>query len=102
MALSNRDRIGRMFEVLAPALDDYISSVIGQADPALGADWTKLVQAKDVKNGASPTKAYEPLDPQVQFRILTEGNITGAVKELFSRYRHSTAPDLAGAPARLC
>jgi hypothetical protein len=80
MALSNRDRIGRMFEVLAPALDDYISSVIGQADPALGADWTKLVQAKDVKNGASPTKAYEPLDPQVQFRILTEGNITGAVK----------------------
>ena len=34
--LSNRDRIGRMFEVLAPALDDFISSVIGQADPAMG------------------------------------------------------------------
>ena len=52
MALSNRDRIDRMFQVLAPALDDFISSVIGQASPALGANWTQLVQGKDVKNGA--------------------------------------------------
>ena len=29
MAVSNRDRIGKLFEVIAPALDDYISSVIG-------------------------------------------------------------------------
>ena len=56
MALSNRDRIDRMFQVMAPALDDFISSVIGQADPALGAAWTKLVQGKDVKNGAPLTR----------------------------------------------
>ena len=56
----------------APALDDFISSVIGQADPALGAEWTKLVQGKDVKSGAPATKTYDPLDPQVQFRMLTE------------------------------
>ena len=56
MALSNRDRIDQMFQVIAPALDDFISSVIGQADPALGAVWTKLVQAKDVKNGAPATR----------------------------------------------
>lgn len=78
MALSNRDRIGKMFEILAPALDDFISLVIGQTDPALGAEWVKLVQAKDVKNGASAGRTYDPLDPQVQFRILTEGNITGS------------------------
>ena len=77
MALSNRDRIDRMFQVLAPALDDFISSVIGQASPALGANWTQLVQGKDVKNGAPATKLYDPQDPQVQFRMLTEGNITG-------------------------
>ena len=80
MALSNRDRIDRMFQVLAPALDDFISTVVGQGDPTLGAVWTKLVQAKDSKNGAPSTKAYDALDPQVQFRILTEGNITGGFK----------------------
>ena len=80
MALSNRDRIDRMFQAMAPALDDFIASVIGQADPAMGAVWTKLVQAKDVKNGAPADKTYDPLDPQVQFRILTEGNITAGFK----------------------
>ncbi|TCJ34611.1 Swt1 family HEPN domain-containing protein [Parafrankia sp. BMG5.11] len=80
MALSNRDRIDRMFQILAPALDDYISSVIGQADQALGAEWTKLVQAKDLKNGAPAGKSYDPRDPQIQFRMLTEGNITGGYK----------------------
>ncbi len=80
MALSNRDRIDRMFQVLAPALDDFISTVVGQGDPALGAVWTKLVQTKDSKQGAPSTKTYDALDPQVQFRILTEGNITGGFK----------------------
>ncbi len=79
MALSNRDRIDRMFQVMAPALDDFISTVIGQGDPALGAVWTKLVQEKDVKNGIIG-KQYGPRDPQVQFRMLTEGTITGGFK----------------------
>jgi len=76
MATSNRDRIDRMFQVIAPVLDDFIASVIGQGDPALGAAWIKLVQAKDSKNGANSGKAYDPLDPQLQFRMLTERNIT--------------------------
>ena len=80
MALSNRDRIDRMFQAMAPALDDFISSVIGQDDPALGAEWTKLVQAKDVKNGVPATRPTIRLIPQVQFRMLTEGNITGGFK----------------------
>ncbi|MFI2473089.1 Swt1 family HEPN domain-containing protein [Nocardia xishanensis] len=80
MAVSNRDRIDRMFQVLVPALDDFISSAIGQVDPALGANWVELVRAKDAKNGAPATKAYDPLDPQVQFRILTERNITSGFK----------------------
>ena len=79
MALSNRDRINRMFEVMAPALDDFIASVIGQGDKALGAVWAQLVQARDAKNGISG-KSYDPLDPQVQFRMLTEGSITNTFK----------------------
>ena len=47
MALSNRDRVGKMFEAIAPALDDYISSVIGAVDPSAGANWVQLVAAKD-------------------------------------------------------
>ena len=31
MAISNRDRIGKMFELLAPALDDFIARV-GRAE----------------------------------------------------------------------
>ena len=80
MALSNRDRINRMFELMAPALDDFIASVIGQGDPALGAAWTKLVQIKDGKKGAPADKTYNPHDPQVQFRILTESSITSSFK----------------------
>ena len=79
MATSNRDRIDRMFQVMAPALDDYIASVIGQGDQALGAVWTKLVEAKDAKKGITG-KTYDPLDPQVQFRMLTESNITAGFK----------------------
>ncbi|GAA2183878.1 Swt1 family HEPN domain-containing protein [Brooklawnia cerclae] len=85
MALSNRDRVDRMFQLTAPALDDFISSVIGQEDKVLGAQWVTLVQAKDAKNGVPATKSYDPLDPQVQFRILTESNITGG-------YRHGWYP----------
>lgn len=81
MALSNRERIDRMFVAMAPALDDFIASIVGQGNPSLGAEWTKLVQGKDIKNGAPSTKAYEPLDPQVQFRMLTEANITGGYRK---------------------
>ncbi len=80
MATSNRDRIGQMFEILAPALDDFISSVVGQTDQALGAEWTKLVEAKDVRNGAPAGRDYDPLDPQVQLRMLTESNITAGFR----------------------
>lgn len=76
MALSNRDRIGKMFELIAPALDDYISSVIGSVDAAVGANWVQLVAAKDGHEG----KVYDPLDPQVQLRMLTESSITTNVK----------------------
>ena len=76
MAVSNRDRIGKLFEVIAPALDDYISSVIGAVDPSAGANWVQLVAAKDGHAG----KVYDPLDPQVQLRMLTESSITTNVK----------------------
>ncbi|WP_155726896.1 hypothetical protein [Mycobacterium avium] len=54
MALSNRERIDRMFQAMAPVLDDFIASVIGQGNAELGAVWVKLVQTKDVKRPGNP------------------------------------------------
>lgn len=89
MAVSNRDRIDQMFQVMAPALDDFISLVIGQADSALGADWVKLVKDKDARNGAPAGRTYDPLDPQVQFRILTETNITSSHQPRWYPFKQS-------------
>lgn len=100
MALSNRDRIGKMFEIMAPVLDDFISTVIGKESPQIGAQWADLVKAKDAKNGAPPGKVYDPLDPHVQLRMLSE-NVTGQVKpgwfpfnDVLSRAQQSYATEL--------
>src|SRR4051794_9155826 len=70
MATSNRDRIGRMFELLAPALDEFIARSVASEVPE-GASWPALVAMKDKKKGIEG-KEYERLDPQVQLRMLTE------------------------------
>ena len=77
MAISNRDRIGRTFELLAPALDDFIGGSVAAQLPE-GASWTALVAMKDEKKGVDG-KDYERLDPQVQLRMLTE-NIPHSIK----------------------
>src|SRR6202453_3942498 len=78
MAISNRDRVGTMFELLAPPLDAFISQAVA---PALkeGSSWTSLVALKDNKKGAAG-KDYHELDPQVQLRMLTE-NIPNSIKQ---------------------
>jgi predicted AAA+ superfamily ATPase len=70
MATSNRDRVGRMFETLSPALDSFIGGALAAKVPA-GKDWTMLVAAKDARNGIAG-KEYHHGDPQVQLRMLTE------------------------------
>ncbi len=77
MATSNRDRIGKMFELIAPALDDFIARSVAAQLPD-GASWTALVAMKDKKKGIEG-KDYHALDPQVQLRMLTE-NIPHNVK----------------------
>jgi Swt1-like HEPN/Protein of unknown function (DUF499) len=77
MAISNRDRVGKMFELLAPPLDDFISDAVA---PALedGISWTSLVALKDTEKGVKK-EDYDPRDPQVQLRMLTE-NIPNSIK----------------------
>ncbi|MGV5047234.1 Swt1 family HEPN domain-containing protein [Rhodococcus pyridinivorans] len=73
MAVSNRDRIGRVLELLGPALDNFHTYVIGKELPA-GEDWTVLLAARDKAKGSSPvtSKTYVRTDPQNGLRMLTE------------------------------
>lgn len=68
---SNRDRIGKMFELLAPALDQFISAAI---EPQLdeGIEWPALVALKDKRKKGEIRDEYDRMDPQVQLRMLTE------------------------------
>src|ERR1035438_1323371 len=77
MAISNRDRVGKMFELIAPALDDFIARSVAPQLPE-GTSWTRLVEMKDTKKGVEG-KEYHALDPQVQLRMLTE-NIPHSLK----------------------
>jgi len=70
MALSNRERVGKMFELIAPALDRFITQAVAQYLPE-NAAWTALVALKDKRKGVDG-KEYHRLDPQVQLRMLTE------------------------------
>ncbi|WP_375399181.1 DUF499 domain-containing protein [uncultured Amnibacterium sp.] len=77
MATSNRDRIGRMFEVLAEALDLFIAEAL---EPQVGtSDWALVVKLADQEKGITG-KSYSRNDPALQLRMLTEG-LTGRVKQ---------------------
>lgn len=78
MALSNRDRVGQMFEVLAPELDEFIQKSVGP-DIAADAIWTSLVELRDTTKGITG-KQYSRTDPQVQLRMITQG-IANQVKK---------------------
>lgn len=72
MATSNRERIGKMFELMAPALDEFIAGAVASEIPENGA-WPSLVLLKDKKKGIDvAAREYNAHDPQVQLRMLTE------------------------------
>src|SRR5262245_21062565 len=66
---SNRDRIGKMFELLAPALDEFITDAV-EAELDDGITWPQLVALKDKRKKGQIHDEYDRLDPQVQLRML--------------------------------
>lgn len=85
MALSNRDRIGKMFDIMSPALDEFIQRVVSPGVDA-EASWVDLVEAKDLRKGIVG-KEYSRTDPYLQLRMLSE-NITGTVKPGWFPFRN--------------
>jgi len=69
MALSNRDRVQRGFELLAEGLEPFVDQRMSAAAP--GGDWIGLLEARDEqRNGVR--KRYERHDPAVLLRCITE------------------------------
>ena len=89
MALSNRDRVGQAFEVLAVGLDEFITRVLA---PELtdGADWTMVLAIKDEKSSGR-ARTYSRHDPQCSLRLLSE-NVTGAVKPGWFPFNEHLSP----------
>ncbi|MGC3994522.1 MAG: Swt1 family HEPN domain-containing protein [Propionicimonas sp.] len=85
MAVSNRDRIGQMFEAMAPALDAFIADCV-PTSPGIPT-WVDVLRRKDEANGITG-KAYDRLDPQAQLRMLTEAwrSFDGRLGRVHSSY----------------
>lgn len=70
MAKSNIEAVRTGLESLAEVLDPYIEQITANRVPA-GEDWTVLLAGKDAEKGIHG-KTYSRVDPQDQFRIITE------------------------------
>ncbi len=100
MATSNRDRIGKMFDLLSPNLEAFIHRAVGSDLPA-GNTWVDLVRLRDTDKGITG-KEYAAEDPYLQLRFITQG-IPNQVKrgwwpfsKLLSRVEESHASELLG------
>ena len=69
MAISNRDRVQKGFEVLAEGLEPFVDQKMSAAAP--DGDWIALLEARDEqKNGV--WKKYDKHDPAVLLRCITD------------------------------
>lgn len=70
MALSNRDRVGKAFELLAEGLRDPIDEVL---TAALGPDWNQQMARDDAaRHGDTAVRQASKDDVQLQLRMITE------------------------------
>lgn len=70
MAINNRERVGKGFEILAEGLFDLVDEVMSRAFESN--DWNDKWAQKDASKSGGNAKSYEKHDPQVQLRAITE------------------------------
>jgi predicted AAA+ superfamily ATPase len=91
MATSNRDRVGRGFELLAEGLEPFVDRHMSAAAGRAGTDWAQLLQAREqARHGTA--KSFDKHDPAVQLRVITEE--WRVFKESLSRAEQSFASEL--------
>jgi len=67
VATSNRERVGRGFELLAEGLRPFVDTVMSGVGEA---DWLERLAARDARNGAP--RPINPDDPHVLLRVIGE------------------------------
>ena len=96
MALSNRDRVGRGFELLAVGLGPFVDMRMRSAVPE-GADWVNVMEAREkAKNGVN--KRFAMTDPAFLLKVVTEE--WRVFKDHLSRVEQSFASELRDARNR--
>jgi hypothetical protein len=83
MALSNRERVGRMFEIMSPPLERFIANLVEPSLPS-GMTWLDVVIARDRQGAGTSNKDYSAADPLVQLRMLAD--------PITDQYRHGWRP----------
>jgi len=91
MAISNRDRVSKGFDVLSAGLLNFVDHQMNSATEGLGDNWIQVIEKRDEsKNGVK--KIYEKEDPAVQLKVITEEwRVFGKV---LSRAQQSLASEL--------
>ena len=90
MAISNRDRVSKGFELLAEGLKDLVDEVMQKSMNSR--DWHIVWAQKDAAKVGGATKTYQKHDPQVQLRAITEYGYD--FKESLSRAEQAFATEL--------
>ena len=91
MAISNRDRVSKGFDVLSAGLIEFVDRQMSSATEGMGDDWIQIMEKRDeTKNGVK--KNYEKEDPAVQLKVITEEWRVFA--KVLSRAQQSLASEL--------
>ena len=78
MALNNRERITRAFDLLQEGLHDLVDEVMTRYFHT--SDWPERMAAQDAQRYGRERRRLEKTDPQVQLRAITEYGREGAAK----------------------
>jgi predicted AAA+ superfamily ATPase len=91
MAISNRDRVSKGFDVLAAGLMSFVDRQMSSATEGIGVHWVEVIEKRDeTKNGIK--KNYVKEDPAVQLKVITEEWRVFA--KVLSRAQQSLASEL--------
>ncbi|HEY9473648.1 MAG TPA: Swt1 family HEPN domain-containing protein, partial [Mycobacteriales bacterium] len=91
MASSNRDRVGRGFELLSEGLAPFVDTRMSLAFAQHGGDWIAVIAARDNAQHGT-VRVLDPRDPALHLRMITEE--WRVFKDAMSRAQQSFASEL--------
>ena len=90
MAMNNRDRVGKAFDLLSEGLLDEVDEVMTRAYKT--ADWPAAWAKEDAQRRGGPLRTLTKHDVQVQLRAITEQGYH--FKDVLSRAQQGFASEL--------